>query len=365
MRKQQNNKGGSGGWFFNSLLWVLVAIAGVILYQQFARPNASLKDIISNPMPSNTPKYENYQAAFDDFLMALQQPKNLSEAHENLAGYLSSLAPRELPTQAELDKYLKNAQVPPDYQYFFRECLSNFVQPASRIGREFRGENILVSLPKGSTYRASYFVNKKALPFNQIGDLIDLKGSNYRLVVSAIYTSPLGMPVGLNIMDGAVINPAIQKFDGLILIDKDGQISLTHIDELEYNLKSYRIRSSLEDYQNFLQKARRDGLSVLQSHLILDHGNILIQDNAKGRKSRRRILFESSDGGLHIYDSFEKKLTLFEAAKYLKDNYEAQLAVNLDMGDFNFCTLNTPERFKNYSELKSGTVLSNLLVIDF
>lgn len=349
----------------NLLLWVLVAIALAILYQQFARPEASLREIISTPVNLNTPNYQNHEEAFNDFLMALQQKKDLEKAHHNLSAYFISLEEGELPTRTELRNYLKQVKLPADYQYFFEECLLAFTQPSIRKGTRLSGENILVSLPAGSPYEATYIVNQDAVDVNKINDLIDLKGSEFRLVLSGTYTSPLGMPVGLNVLRGEVINPAIQKFDGLILLDREGQISLTHIDHLEYNLKPYRIRSSFSDYKSFLQKASKDRLSVLQSHLILNHGNILIQDNANGRKMRRRVLFATSDGGIHIYDSFEKDHSLFDAAKFVKDTYAAQIAINLDMGDFNFCTLNTPERFKNYSQLKAGTVLSNFLIIDF
>lgn len=363
MSRQDNST--SNRWFLNSLLWVMVAVALLVLYQQFAKPDASLRDIVSAPVSLTTPTYENYEEAFNHFLMALQQQKDIPKAHQNLYAYFSTLEPYELPSRSELNAYFGTVKIPADYQYFFEECLLQFSQPATKTGRKYRGENILVSLPAGSNYEASYFVNKDAIDVNKINDLIDLKGSENRLVLSAIYTSPLAMPVGLNLRNGEVINPAIQKFDGLILIDKDGQISLTHIDHLVYNLKPYHIRTSFEDYKSFLRKARKERLSVLQSHLILNNGDILIQDNAKGRKMRRRILFATSDGGIHIYDSFEKNHSLYDAAKYVKDNYVAQVAINLDMGDFNFCTLNTPERFKNYSQLKPGTVISNLLIIDY
>jgi hypothetical protein len=91
----------------------------------------------------------------------------------------------------------------------------------------------------------------------------------------------------------------------------------------------------------------------------------MVKDDPLLKKLQRRVVFQTIDGGLHIYDSLDKEQTLFETAQYLKEHYHAQRAINLETGTYSFCTINKQNHLINHSNFKPGTVISNFIIIDF
>jgi len=192
----------------------------------------------------------------------------------------------------------------------------------------------------------------------------DLKN---RLIVTGTYTSPFHAPVGFTINQGKVLNPALQKWDGILVIDYNGKAHIADMNHLMYNFTRFDIRNSYKDYLTFFKIAQVNKLTIIQSHLIISNGNILIdKQNLKREKFRRRVIFQTKDNALYVYDSFQQRLTFYQLAKILKNKYNAQIALNLDMGTYNYAVLYENNReTKNYSELGSSVILSNFLVIDY
>lgn len=349
-----------------SLLSIGLLLAlGMIAYQNFLLGRTKeKKDMSKGATPQNT-RNNTYKGVFSVFLSSLQKGNGSAKnSHEELFEYLKSLDRKSFPSSQELKQFADTNNIPYDYAFFFKECLpaysSSFKESAG-----IKDDNIILSLPKSSEYKTSLFVNYSNYPAENLSQTVDSQGSSNRLIISGTYSSPFNMPVGLTIKEGKVVNPVIQKFDGLLIIGPDGKIHLTHIDELRYNLKNLHIKTSFPDYMEFIDVATKDKLTVLQSHLIINNGMILFEDNPGQKKLRKRILFQTEDDGIHIYDSLGKEQSLFEAAKFVKDKYKAFRAVNLETGTYNYCTLYKNNKLINLSEFKNGVVISNLIVIDF
>jgi hypothetical protein len=173
------------------------------------------------------------------------------------------------------------------------------------------------------------------------------------------------MPVGLTIDRGTVVNPVIQRFEGILIIRPDGKIYLTHIDDIKENEKNLSIRTSFSDYLEFINTAIQNKLTVIQPHLLINDGSILVENDQKQVKFHKRVLFQTADGGMHVYESLKRQQSVYEVAKFVKANNTEGRAVNLETGTYDFCTINRDNKLINRSQLKKGEVLSNLLIFDY
>jgi hypothetical protein len=356
------SRAGRSNLVIAALAAALLAAVGFIVYQNFIgrrkpAPTASRPSPVAGA---------GSDAAFASFLASLPKGGDATkEAHRQLFSYMRSLDARSFPSGQVLKQLTDKAAIPHDYEFFFKGCLPAYSDSLKNGGRIFKDKGILLSLPEGANYRAGLLINKDNLRAEDMGQLVDVKGSANRLVVSGTYTSPFNMPAGLTIDKGDIINPAIQKFDGLLLISLDGKMLLTHVDDLQVKLRSLRIRDSFPNYVEFTDLAATEKLSAIQLFLLINAGEITFEDGPGQEKMRRRVLFQTADNGLHIYDSLSTPLTLYEAAKYVKENYKAVKAGSLETGVYNFCSLYSGGRLIDCSELKKGVILSNLLVIDY
>jgi hypothetical protein len=336
---------------------VLSALS-VVIYKDY---NASKRSATSQVNSNNS-----YKDIFNSFFSSVAKGGNASkDVHRELFEYLKNLDKSSFPDEQELKQFTDKTDIPYDYAFFFKNCLPAYSNSLKKAGATFSDENILLSLPRDANYKATIFINRSNIPAEDLSRAVDSKGSPNRLVISGTYTSPFNLPVGLTIDNGEIINPAIQKFDGILIINSNGRIHITHIDDLQHDFRDLRIKSSFSDFKEFMDLAAKEKLTVIQSFLIINHGEITFEESPSKEKIRRRILFETEDKGIHIFDSFDKTLTLFEAAKYLKDNYRAVNAISLETGTFNFCTLYKGNHLTDCSELKKAAVLSNLLIFDF
>jgi len=334
----------------------------VIVYQNLARKRANSTS--ATRAPSGT--QNDFRNVLSSFLSSLSKGDAATkQSHQDLSNYLRTLDTKTFPSAQELKSFVSAHDIPYDYSFFIKDCLPGYGESLRSGGSTLKDSNIILSLAAGANYKASLFVNSTNLPAEKLSQTVDVEGSGNRLVISGTYTSPSNMPVGLTIDRGTVINPAIQKFEGILVIHPDGRMFFTHIGELQSALRALNIRSSFSDYKEFIDNAGKEKLSVIQTQLVLNSGSILVDNDPAQKRYRKRLLFETSDGGIHIYDSFDRQLTLFEAAKHVKENYKATKAANLETGTYDFCTINRNNQLQNRSELKNGNVLSNLLIIDF
>jgi hypothetical protein len=226
--------------------------------------------------------------------------------------------------------------------------------------------NLIFSAARATNYEANIRLNPTFLPFETWEKELEPLGTkSNRIVMAGGYTAPDSLPDGLTIVNGTVVNPTLQKFDGLIIIHPNHQIELTNVDNIRLNETVLHLKSNPTDLTTLLNIATKNKISILQSHLLLDKGMILIGEKASTRVFRRRVIFQTSDHQLYVYDSLDKKETLLETATRLKQQFGANTAINLDMGTYNYCWRNENQQITSFSEMGAGIVLSNLLVLDY
>ena len=184
------------------------------------------------------------------------------------------------------------------------------------------------------------------------------------LVITGAYTSGEKVePEGFVLDHGKPYDPYIQGWDGLLLITPEGDLSLHHVSRVKFRggLSNLRDRGQR---RAFVARAKQLGLSAIQSHLLITDGALDVRAVSGAPRFRRRILFSYKDGGYGIFDSGERALTLFEAAKEVADLYDPAMAFNLDMGSYDYCALTTDGTETNCGDLTRSATrkLSNILV---
>ena len=190
-----------------------------------------------------------------------------------------------------------------------------------------------------------------------------------RLVVTGSYTARdrrgdgLPKPVGLFVRGGAVINPNLGHMDGILLVDPaNGQPELQHRARLALGGRDYDL-TALDQRRAFLAEASAHGLSVIQSHLLIVDGEVDVRPQEDAPVFIRRMLFVD-DEGFGLYQTRWPK-SLHDAARQLAEALAPRMALNLDMGSYDYC-----QRAKAGTETSCGRLdrgdtgkLSNLLVL--
>ncbi|MHA1529942.1 MAG: hypothetical protein ACTSVG_13055 [Alphaproteobacteria bacterium] len=190
-----------------------------------------------------------------------------------------------------------------------------------------------------------------------------------RLVVTGAYTARdsrrggLPKPVGLFVHGGAVINPNLGRMDGVLLVDPaTGEPELHHRERLALGERGYDL-TALDQRRALLAEVSARGLSVLQSHLLIFDGRIDAHPLEDAPVFIRRMLFVD-EAGFGLYQTRWPK-SLHEAARQLVQALAPRMALNLDMGSYDYC-----QRAQAGAEVSCGRLdrddtgkLSNLLVL--
>ena len=163
----------------------------------------------------------------------------------------------------------------------------------------------------------------------------------HRLVVTGAYTARdsrgdgLAKPVGLFVHRGAVINPNLGRMDGVLLVDPaDGAPELHHRERLALGGRDYDL-TVLDQRRAFLAEAAVHGLSVLQSHLLIVDGRVDVRPREDAPGFIRRLLFVDAEG-FGLYQTRWPE-TLHDAARQLASALAPRMALNLDMGSYDYC----------------------------
>lgn len=143
-------------------------------------------------------------------------------------------------------------------------------------------------------------------------------------------------PVGLFLRAGEIVGREYARFDGLLLIDAAGRPSIRHRRRAEIGGRRFDLDDA-EARAAFLAAAAAAGASLLQSHLLIAEGEVDAKPLADAPRFRRRILFETAEGAFGLWDSGLAALTLNEAAEMLAARHRPRMALNLDMGSYDFC----------------------------
>lgn len=157
------------------------------------------------------------------------------------------------------------------------------------------------------------------------------------------------LPVGFIMREGEVISGNGGRMDGALVIDADGSATITRRDRLGLD--------SLVGRRAYAEVAATTGQSVLQSHLLITDGELDLRAVEDAPRFVRRILFQSADG-LGLWQS-DGALTLYDAARQIEETCVPDMALNLDMGSYDFCFTGGD----NCGLLRAGDLsrLSNLL----
>jgi hypothetical protein len=189
---------------------------------------------------------------------------------------------------------------------------------------------------------------------------------NESLVVTGGYTgtdtradgSP--NPVGLFVDNGRIVSPNLARMDGIVVIDANGQ---PHIHQSTRVPQRDGVADLTDPDQrlDFADWASERGLSVLQSHLLIVDGRLDVRPQLDAPKARRRLLFTDRHGW-GIYQTTDA-VTLFDAGFELQRRYRPDMAINLDMGSFDYCVATDAGVATNCGAIDPGQTakLSNVL----
>jgi len=191
----------------------------------------------------------------------------------------------------------------------------------------------------------------------------DLPSSASGLIVTGSYTSgDRHEPEGLYIGKGKVLDPYIQGWDGLALIDRAGRLSLHHVERVTKDGERWNLRRRLARLA-FVSRTKAEKWSALQSHLLIVDGRVDTKPRDGARRFRRRVLFSLADGSYGVWQS-QVPLTLHDATVDVAERFAPVMALNLDMGSHDFC-----ERFESGKTMQCGLldldqtgILSNVIV---
>ena len=164
-------------------------------------------------------------------------------------------------------------------------------------------------------------------------------------------------PVGLFARGGEVVSREYVRFDGVLTIT-EGAPMLHHRRRVMFGGQRFDLES-MSNRARFLAQAAETGAAVMQSHLLIVDGQVDTAPIDGAPRFRRRILFQMADGGFGVYDSSPRALTLNEATEEVAARYGPEMALNLDMGSYDFCSRG--EALCGALGLQATGKLSNLL----
>lgn len=141
-------------------------------------------------------------------------------------------------------------------------------------------------------------------------------------------------PVGLFVDDGRIVSPNLARMDGILVIDADGQPRIHHGTRVPLRDATADLTDP-DQRLDFADWAGENGLSVLQSHLLIADGRLDVRTQLDAPKARRRLFFTDRHGW-GVYQTTDA-VTLFDAAFELQQRYRPTMAINLDMGSFDYC----------------------------
>lgn len=186
------------------------------------------------------------------------------------------------------------------------------------------------------------------------------------LVVGGGYTGTdrrdgdLPNPVGLFVDDGRAVSPHLARMDGILVIGPDGQPEIHHAARVPVRDGTADLTDA-DQRLHFAASAAERGLSVMQSHLLIADGRVDVRPQMDAPKARRRMLF-SGPAGWGVYQTTDA-VTLFDAAWELHQRYRPDMALNLDMGSYDYCIATRDGAASNCGVLGADDTsrLSNLL----
>lgn len=155
------------------------------------------------------------------------------------------------------------------------------------------------------------------------------------LAVTGSYTSgEKREPEGLFILGGEALDPHPQGWDGLALIDARGRLTVHHVERIMAGDDLWNLREGWSR-KAFVKASKALGWSAFQSHLLVVDGKVDTRARDNAPRFKRRLLFTREDGTFGLYET--APLTLHDAALDIAERFAPVMALNLDMGSYNYC----------------------------
>jgi hypothetical protein len=161
-----------------------------------------------------------------------------------------------------------------------------------------------------------------------------------RLTVTGAYTARepreggLPDPVGLFLRRGEVIGRNLARMDGILLIPPEGPARIARRSAITFGAETYDL-TSVPQRMAFVERAAAAGYSVMQTHLLVIDGESDVAETENAPAYIRRLIFEDAHG-IGIWQT-RWPVTLFEAARAIVADVGPRMAMNLDMGSYDFC----------------------------
>ena len=162
-----------------------------------------------------------------------------------------------------------------------------------------------------------------------------------RLVVTGAYTGTdtragsAPNPVGLFLHEGEVVNRNLGRMDGILVVEPAaGQPAFHHRARVRLGDRAYDLRQ-LDQRRAFVEAAAARRLSVMQSHLLIAGGQVDVSPQEGAPAHVRRVLFSDAHG-FGVWQT-PGPMTLHDATIAIDQRLAPEMAMNLDMGSYDFC----------------------------
>lgn len=169
-----------------------------------------------------------------------------------------------------------------------------------------------------------------------------------RLAVTGAYTAREPRegghpePVGLFLRRGELVGRHLARMDGILIISPDGrEAHIAHRAAVPFDGATHDL-TSFDTRARFLAEAVARGVSLMQSHLLVVGGISDVSEVENAPAHVRRLLFEDAHG-IGLWQT-RWPVTLHEAARAIIADLGPRMAMNLDMGSFDFCLSEAPGR---------------------
>ena len=183
-----------------------------------------------------------------------------------------------------------------------------------------------------------------------------------RITVTGAYTSgEKREPEGMFIVAGVPLDPYPQGWDGVVVIDGQGRLSLHYAERVDIGAERFNLRRK-PSRRAFVQAAKGGGWSAFQSHMLVIDGTVDTRPRDNAPRFARRLLYTLQDGTIGIFET--PSMTLHDAALAIEAALSPVMALNLDMGSYDYCRIEG-ERARMCGALVATQTakLSNLLTL--
>ncbi|MFK5997885.1 MAG: succinate dehydrogenase [Rhodobacterales bacterium] len=187
------------------------------------------------------------------------------------------------------------------------------------------------------------------------------QGEGHVLTVTGAYSSGDRFGIeGLFIQGGKLVSRRYKNWDGVLIVDPLGAPQVFHARDVRLAGGSYNLKQKTSR-RDFIAKAKDLGAAVLQSHLLIADGMLDVSDVTGAPQFYRRMLVTFENGGFGIWQSADA-MTLYAAALAVQDQLHPKMALNLDMGAYDFCAQGPRDARKDCGNLRVPVEkLTNLL----